>query len=262
MHGAWSGTCTRSCARCGSPRRSGSGASSSSPPSATSPTTGARSSSCSRTCWAPRCRPSPSTTRRTRTRPRRPSSGPFFVDDAPRDPARRRHRRRGGRAAVLGRGHGQRHDGSPVAGARIEVWEADEDGFYDVQYDDDRTAGRGHWSAPRTGRYRFWAVTPDAVPDPARRPGRRDARGRGPLADARLAPALHGRGARLPHPGDPHLRRRRRACSSGHRLRRQGVPGQGLRRATRRHADPRRPGRRRASTWSRTRFDIVLAPAD
>jgi hydroxyquinol 1,2-dioxygenase len=35
-------------------------------------------------------------------------------------------------------------DGKPVAGARIEVWEADEDGFYDVQYDDGRTAARAH----------------------------------------------------------------------------------------------------------------------
>ena len=32
--------------------------------------------------------------------------------------------------------------GNPLAGAEIEVWEADEDGFYDVQYSDARTAGR------------------------------------------------------------------------------------------------------------------------
>ena len=33
--------------------------------------------------------------------------------------------------------------GRPVAGARIDVWQADEDGLYDVQYPDGRTAGRG-----------------------------------------------------------------------------------------------------------------------
>src|SRR5213592_2911206 len=35
-------------------------------------------------------------------------------------------------------------DGAPVAGAHIEVWQADEDGFYDVQYRDlDHAQGRG-----------------------------------------------------------------------------------------------------------------------
>jgi len=34
--------------------------------------------------------------------------------------------------------------GQPVPHALIEVWEADRDGFYDVQYDDGRVAARGH----------------------------------------------------------------------------------------------------------------------
>ncbi|WP_405863715.1 intradiol ring-cleavage dioxygenase [Streptomyces sp. NBC_00005] len=57
-------------------------------------------------------------------------------------------------------------DGKPVPGARIEVWEADEDGFYDVQYDDDRMAGRGHLFADENGDYRFWAITPTPYPIP------------------------------------------------------------------------------------------------
>lgn len=32
--------------------------------------------------------------------------------------------------------------GSPIPRADIEVWEADEEGRYDVQYGDGRTAGR------------------------------------------------------------------------------------------------------------------------
>ncbi|WP_371583621.1 dioxygenase [Streptomyces sp. NBC_01314] len=57
-------------------------------------------------------------------------------------------------------------DGEPVPGARIEVWEADEDGFYDVQYDDDRLAARGHLVADENGHYRFWAITPTPYPIP------------------------------------------------------------------------------------------------
>src|SRR4051812_13122859 len=56
--------------------------------------------------------------------------------------------------------------GAPVSGARIEVWEADADGRYDVQYGDDRVAGRGHLHTGEDGGYRFWAVTPTPYPIP------------------------------------------------------------------------------------------------
>lgn len=57
-------------------------------------------------------------------------------------------------------------DGNPVPGARIEVWEADDDGFYDVQYGDDRVAGRAHLFSGPDGGYRFWGVTPTPYPIP------------------------------------------------------------------------------------------------
>jgi hydroxyquinol 1,2-dioxygenase len=57
-------------------------------------------------------------------------------------------------------------DGRPVPGARIEVWEADADGFYDVQYGDERVTGRGHLHTDDEGRYRFWAVKPTPYPIP------------------------------------------------------------------------------------------------
>ncbi len=56
--------------------------------------------------------------------------------------------------------------GKPLAGARIEVWEADEAGLYDVQYGDDRTAARAHLHKDDAGQYRFWAVTPTPYPIP------------------------------------------------------------------------------------------------
>jgi hydroxyquinol 1,2-dioxygenase len=57
--------------------------------------------------------------------------------------------------------------GEPVAGARVEVWEADEDGRYDVQYEGRRTANRGHLFTGPAGEYRFWSVRPAAYPIPA-----------------------------------------------------------------------------------------------
>ncbi len=41
-------------------------------------------------------------------------------------------------------------DGRPLAGARLEVWEADADGLYDVQYGDDRVVGP--WASPHRRR--------------------------------------------------------------------------------------------------------------
>jgi hydroxyquinol 1,2-dioxygenase len=56
--------------------------------------------------------------------------------------------------------------GNPVPGARIEVWEADADGRYDVQYGDTRISGRGHLFAGDDGRYAFWGVKPTPYPIP------------------------------------------------------------------------------------------------
>lgn len=92
--------------------------------------------------------------------------GPFFVDDAPRID-------NGGDSAgdaagqpcwVEGTVRGT--DGEPIPGARIEIWEADEEGFYDVQYDDARVSGRAHLYSDEDGGYRFWALTPTPYPIP------------------------------------------------------------------------------------------------
>jgi hydroxyquinol 1,2-dioxygenase len=92
--------------------------------------------------------------------------GPFFVDGSPRvdlggDIA-------GGAAGEPCRVEGAvtDTDGAHVAGARIEVWQADAEGRYDVQHDDERTAGRGHLFTDHEGRYSFWAVTPTPYPIP------------------------------------------------------------------------------------------------
>jgi hydroxyquinol 1,2-dioxygenase len=58
--------------------------------------------------------------------------------------------------------------GEPIAGARIEVWQADDDGFYDVQQDAlDEPRGRGHLFSQADGRFWFWSVKPRYYPIPS-----------------------------------------------------------------------------------------------
>jgi hydroxyquinol 1,2-dioxygenase len=57
--------------------------------------------------------------------------------------------------------------GEPVAGARIEVWQADEAGLYDVQYAGlEQARGRGQLRSDADGRFWFWTVRPQAYPIP------------------------------------------------------------------------------------------------
>jgi hydroxyquinol 1,2-dioxygenase len=57
-------------------------------------------------------------------------------------------------------------DGVAISGARIDVWGADEDGRYDVQYEGDVSANRGFLSADEDGRAWFWTVLPTAYSIP------------------------------------------------------------------------------------------------
>jgi hydroxyquinol 1,2-dioxygenase len=57
--------------------------------------------------------------------------------------------------------------GEPIGGAHLAVWQADEDGFYDVQYEAlSETRGRGQLHADAEGRYWFWSLKPEAYPIP------------------------------------------------------------------------------------------------
>ncbi|WP_028061556.1 intradiol ring-cleavage dioxygenase [Candidatus Solirubrobacter pratensis] len=80
-------------------------------------------------------------------------------------------------------------NGEPVPDALIDVWQADEDGFYDVQYADlDQPRGRGHLRSDADGRFWFWSVKPVAYPIPADGPvGELLAAGaRGPMRPAHV----------------------------------------------------------------------------
>ncbi|MGW2093449.1 dioxygenase family protein [Promicromonospora sukumoe] len=186
--------------------------------------------------------------------------GPFFVDDAPRI-------ENGG--DIAGGATGQPcwvegtvtdTSGKPVPGARIEVWEADEEGFYDVQYGDDRTAGRAHLFTDDDGGYRFWGVTPTPYPIPHDGPvgALLAASGRSPLRAAHLhfmvtAPGLRTLVTHIFVRGDELL-----ASDSVF-----GVKDSLVMDFEEQPAGTPAPGGRAVEgTWARTRFDVVLAPAD
>jgi hydroxyquinol 1,2-dioxygenase len=150
-------------------------------------------------------------------------------------------------------------DGRPLADARIEVWEADEDGFYDVQYSDDRVAGRAHLFSDAEGRFRFWGLTPTPYPIPDDGPVGQmlSAVGRSPMRAAHLHFMVSSPGRRtlVTHifvDGDPLL-------TSDSVF---GVKGSLVKDFQRQQpGTPTPDGRELADrAWSRVRFDIVLAP--
>jgi hydroxyquinol 1,2-dioxygenase len=138
--------------------------------------------------------------------------GPFFVEGAPEIPL-------GGDIAGGAKGTPcwvsgtvRSTDGGPIAGASIEVWEADEDGLYDVQYDGDRTAGRGRLHSGEGGEYRFWSVRPSSygIPDDGPVGDLLAATARGSTRPAHLHFKVEAPGHRtlITHifvAGDPHL---------------------------------------------------------
>ena len=147
--------------------------------------------------------------------------------------------------------------GRPLPGARIEVWEADDHGYYDVQYADGRTAARGHLFADDEGRYRFWALTPTPYPIPAD----------GPVGDLLAAarrsptraPHLH---FMVSHPGMRTLVTHLFVAGDG-----MGYDSVfGIRDSLivdfvrARGTEPTPDGQVLDRTWARTSFELVLAP--
>jgi alcohol dehydrogenase class IV/protocatechuate 3,4-dioxygenase beta subunit len=58
-------------------------------------------------------------------------------------------------------------DGQPVPGATVDVWQSNEDGYYDVQLPDlDGPALRGRFTTDDEGRLAFWSILPSEYPIP------------------------------------------------------------------------------------------------
>ncbi|WP_216216848.1 dioxygenase family protein [Amycolatopsis aidingensis] len=149
--------------------------------------------------------------------------------------------------------------GRPLAGALIEVWEADADGLYDVQYGDGRTAGRAHLYTDREGGYRFWGITPTPYPIPHDGPvgSMLNAVGRSPMRASHLHFMVTHGGHRtlVTHifvRGDHYLDSDsvfgvKQSLVKDFKQQNAGTPT----------PDGRDLGQQ---SWSKVRFDIVLAP--
>jgi hydroxyquinol 1,2-dioxygenase len=187
--------------------------------------------------------------------------GPFFVADAPEIP-------NGGDIAGSAAGQpcwieGTVRDteGNPISGARIEVWEADDEGFYDVQYADGRVAGRAHLFSDERGRYCFWGLTPTPYPIPHDGPVGKllEAVGRSPVRASHLHfmvthPGLRTLVTHIFVEGDPQI-------DVGDSV--FGVKDSLIKKFHQQPAGRPTPDGRDLGekAWARTTFDIVLAPA-
>jgi hydroxyquinol 1,2-dioxygenase len=152
-------------------------------------------------------------------------------------------------------------DGMPLAGAVLEIWECDEDGLYDVQYEGQRTAARGRLSADDQGDFRFWALTPVPYAIPHDGPVGRllDAAQRSPMRAPHLHFLVSASGCRtlITH-----------IFVEGEELRGGGDAVFGVKESLVREFErqpagtPTPDGRDLGDcSWARVRFDIVLAPA-
>ena len=94
--------------------------------------------------------------------------GPFYVADAPRYPLGATICLDGKGEPMVVRGRVVDTGGSPIAGAQLDVWQANEDGFYDVQQAGIQPAFnlRGVFESDASGGYWFRSVKPRFYPVP------------------------------------------------------------------------------------------------
>jgi protocatechuate 3,4-dioxygenase beta subunit len=79
-------------------------------------------------------------------------------------------------------------EGKPIIGAKVDVWQASSEGFYDVQMDHDETDLRGIFETDPDGRFWFKSIKPVAYPIPYDGPVGKmlDATGRHPYRPAHI----------------------------------------------------------------------------
>jgi protocatechuate 3,4-dioxygenase beta subunit len=150
--------------------------------------------------------------------------------------------------------------GNPVGGAQLEVWEADDEGMYDVQHGDGRVGGRARLRADTQGRFRFWGIVPTPYPIPDDGPVGKMLRavGRSPMRAAHLhfmvtAPGCRRLVTHIFPSTDPLL-----GADSVFGVKDSLIKEFAAHEPGAATPDGRDLGGR---AWSSVRFDIVLAPA-
>jgi len=93
--------------------------------------------------------------------------GPFFVEGAPEYECGADIANGAKGAPCFVEGQVRSADGTPLAGVSIDVWQSDEDGFYDVQKpDQDAHRARGRLHTDQNGRFHFRSILAEAYPIP------------------------------------------------------------------------------------------------
>jgi len=94
--------------------------------------------------------------------------GPFFVEGAEELPYGANISKDGRGEATLVMGSVCDLAGKPIAAARLDVWQSDPDGFYDVQKSDEYPDGnlRGVFKSEENGRFAFCTTKPAPYPVP------------------------------------------------------------------------------------------------
>jgi len=93
--------------------------------------------------------------------------GPFYVENPPEFPLGADvSRNLKGEKLFVG-GTVSSAGGGPLAGAVIDIWQSDTDGYYDVQRSDlSEPTLRGRLRADAEGRFHFWTILPSPYPIP------------------------------------------------------------------------------------------------
>ncbi|MFM0060185.1 intradiol ring-cleavage dioxygenase [Paraburkholderia phytofirmans] len=119
--------------------------------------------------------------------------GPFFVPDAPEYALGDDIANGAAGAPCFVSGSVVGIDGEPVGGAQLDVWQSDEDGYYDVQHDPDAEGridpqARGRLHTAADGTFHFRSILAQAYPIPHDGPVGRmlEALGRHPWRPAHL----------------------------------------------------------------------------
>ena len=123
--------------------------------------------------------------------------GPFYVEDPPR--AELGADISGGQTGerLLVEGTVRALDGLAIAGATVDTWHSDTEGYYDIQHDGD-TYMRARFTTDDEGRFRFWSIVPSSYAIPADGPigEMLEAQGRHPYRPAHVHFMITARGCR------------------------------------------------------------------
>jgi hydroxyquinol 1,2-dioxygenase len=94
--------------------------------------------------------------------------GPFYVENAPAQPLGADISGGAPGTPMFVTGTVKSADGQPLAGATIDTWHSDQDGYYDVQHYDEggEVTMRARFHADEAGRFSFWSIVPSFYPIP------------------------------------------------------------------------------------------------